>query len=126
MNPARQALNRAVNAAIAAGAPALYNVPDVHANDREIPPGKVMLADRMPVGESFGKREVLDVKTGWGKTRVELVATHAGWALAGSVIRWDNGTYGVRWESREGTTHGARYRTFDEALAHFNRIPETA
>lgn len=102
----------------------MLNIPNVHEFDREIPPGKVMIADRLDSSERRAKREVLDVKTGWGRARVELVAIHAGWAIAGSVMRWDNGTYAVQWESG-GAIHGRRYRTFEEALAHFNRIPET-
>lgn len=99
------------------------NIPDVHVHDREIPPGKVLIADRLPADARRARREILDVKTGWGTVRVELVATHAGWAIAGSAMRWDNGTYGVRWENRDGCSFGARYRTFPEALAHFQRIP---
>jgi hypothetical protein len=37
-------------------------------------------------------------------------------------MRWDNGCYAVFYEL-DGARHGARYRTFDEAVAHFNRIP---
>jgi hypothetical protein len=121
-NPARAALSRAVNAAIANGAKPVFNVPPVNEHDRDIPPGKVLKAERLDPADRRAKSEVLDVKTGWGRTRVELTANHAGWACAGSVMRWDNGSYGVRWESG-GATHGRRYRTFGEALDHFNRIP---
>ncbi len=39
-------------------------------------------------------------------------------------MRWDNGCYAVFYEL-DGARHGARYRTLDEAVAHFNRIPSS-
>jgi hypothetical protein len=104
------------------------NVIDVTVNDRDIPAGKVLLARTKPEGETFTQEHVLDRKTGWkdsdfGRpTEVRLVGRIAGWALAGSMLRWDNGAYGVLWNIN-GSRFGNWYKTFDEAVAHFNRIP---
>lgn len=104
----------------------MQNIPDVHAGNRVIPQGKVLLANTMPKGESFGRVHVLDEKrpqsAAWRNRVVRLIAVEAGWALAGAALRWDNGYFAVRWKSEDGTTYGQRYRTFDEASHHFNRI----
>ncbi len=98
----------------------MSNIPDVHAQDRAIPPGKVLLADRLPKGETFGAVHVLDTKMR-GTAKWKLIAVEAGWAVAGACLRWDNGYFAVRSEI-DGVTFGQRYRTFPEALAHFNRL----
>lgn len=100
------------------------NIPDVHALDRVIPPGKVLVAEYGDVSadEPRATETVLDTKLGWGRTTVRLVAVTAGWAIAGSMLRWDNGCFAVRYEI-DNATHGSRYATFDEALGHFDRIP---
>lgn len=103
----------------------MQNVPDIHIHDKEIPAGKVLIAEYRDIGPSERRpvETVLDTKTGWGKRRVRLVAVTAGWAIAGSMLRWDNGYYAVLWDI-DGTRHGSRYKAFDDALAHFNRIPD--
>lgn len=103
----------------------MNNLPDVHALDRDIPAGKVLVAEYCDIGASEPRpvETVLDTKLMHGKTPVRLVARTAGWAIAGSMLRWDNGCYGVFWEDRGGSRHGSRYRDFDSALEHFNRIP---
>ena len=53
---------------------------------------------------------------------MKLVARTAGWAIAGSMLRWDNGRYGVYWEM-DGARHGSGYTEFEDAEKHFNRIP---
>lgn len=99
------------------------NIPDVHAFDRVIPAGKVLLAEYGQVdGERRPERTVLDRKTGWGRVDVELVAVTAGWAIAGSMLRWDNGHFGVFYWL-DGAKHGSRHKTLAAALEHFNRIP---
>lgn len=100
------------------------NIPDVHVLDRAIPPGKVLLAEYGDISadEPRPAETVLDTKLGWGRTTVRLVAVTAGWAIAGSVLRWDNGCFAVRYEI-DGALHGSRYATFDQAAEHFNRIP---
>ena len=96
---------------------------DVTAGNRPIPAGKVLLADRIGSNEPRPVVQVLDQKTGWGRTNVKLIAVSAGWACAGSMMRWDNGYFAVRWEV-SGSTHGQRYKTLEQAHAHFNRIPQ--
>ena len=100
------------------------NIPDVHALDRVIPPGKVLLAEYGDISadEPRPKETVLDSKLGWGRTTVKLAAVTAGWAIAGSMLRWDNGCFAVRYEI-DGVLHGSRYADFDQALEHFDRIP---
>lgn len=103
----------------------MQNIPNVHEHDKDIPVGKVLLAEYGQIGrdELRPVETILDTKTGWGRTPVRLVAITAGWAIAGSMLRWDNGCYAVLWDI-DGSRHGRRYKTFDEALAHFKRIPE--
>jgi hypothetical protein len=99
------------------------NIPDVHVLDRAIPPGKALLAEYADISADDPRpaETVLDTKLGWGRTNVRLVAVTAGWAIAGSMLRWDNGCFAVRYEI-DGALHGSRYATFDQALAHFERI----
>lgn len=101
-------------------------IPDIHALDRTIPPGKVLLAEYGDISADDPRpiETILDRKHCWGSTPVRLVAITAGWAIAGSVLRWDNGCFAVRYEI-DGAQHGSCYSNFDEALAHFNRIPGT-
>lgn len=102
----------------------MLNIPDVHALDREIPPGKVLVAEYGQIGEDEPRpiETVLDEKLGWGRTNVQLVARTAGWAIAGSMLRWDNGRFGVYWEM-DNARHGRSHTDFADALADFNRIP---
>lgn len=101
------------------------NLPDPHVLDRVIPPGKVLVAEYGDITDDDPRpvETVLDSKLGWGRTPVRLVAITAGWAIAGSMLRWDNGCFAVLYEI-DGARHGSRYATFDPALEHFNRIPE--
>jgi hypothetical protein len=103
------------------------NIPNVHEHDRAIPAGKVLICEprALPAGEARTRREVLDTRTAWGTARVDLIARFPGWACAGSMMRWDNGAYGVIWTAG-GSSYGNWYRTFDEALAHFQRLPAEA
>lgn len=102
----------------------MKNIPNVHEHDKENPAGKVLIAEYGQIGADERRpiETVLDTKTGWGRTPVRLVAVTAGWAIAGSMLRWDNGYFAVLW-NMEGARHGSRYKDFDSALAHFNRIP---
>lgn len=102
----------------------LDNIPDVHAGDREIPAGKVLIWDkRLPDDAPRAIPAVLDTRTAWeGRRKVDLVACPAGWACAGSVMRWDNGWYGIRYWI-DGSIHGRRFREFSDALAAFNALP---
>lgn len=104
----------------------MNNIPAVHTLNRDIPAGKVLIAEPRDIGRDDPRpiETVLNTKTGWGRAQVRLVAVTAGWACAGSAMRWDNGYYAVFWEA-SGARHGSRYHTFDDALAHFKRIPET-
>ena len=98
-------------------------IPDVSANNREIPAGKVLLAEYRDVNEGFAKREVLDTKfAGFkNKTEYKLVACFAGWAIAGSCLRWDNGSFGVVFEM-DNSKHGRHYKTYEEAKTAFDNV----
>lgn len=102
----------------------MSNIPNVHEFDRDIPAGKVLIAEYRQIGaaERRVRETILDVKTRYCGTQVRLVARFAGWACAGSMSRWDNGCFGVYWEF-DGARHGSGYKTFEQALAHFERIP---
>lgn len=104
------------------------NIPDAHEFDIDIPAGKVLLAEcgQLTANDRRAKKHTLDTKTGWGRATVKLIAATAGFTVAGSMMRWDNGYFGVVWEDSNGSTHGRHYRTFEEAINHFNRIPEKA
>lgn len=100
-----------------------FNLPDVTENNRDIPRGKVAIEKSPPADEPRAIPIVLDSRRAWGGTKVELIATPAGWACAGSVIRWDNGSYGIRYE-HYGQRHRRAFRTADEALDLFKKLPE--
>ena len=101
----------------------LTNIPDAHEFDREIPAGKVLLSDRPPATDRRVKRIEMDARMCWeGRTRVRLFAQTAGWACAGSTMRWDNGAYGYDYEVN-GCTHGRSFKTFGEALEAFHYLP---
>lgn len=107
------------------------DVPDVHANDRDIPPGKVLLCEYRDIPADAPRARPITLETrlnAWVETTgrgvtVDLIAIPAGWAIAGSCARWDNGCFGYSWCAPDGTTHGRRFKTYDEARAAFDAIP---
>lgn len=98
----------------------MLNFPDVHANDKAIPAGKVLLASGLPDKADFAREIVLDAKPSkqLPSRMIRLVAVNAGWAIAGSMLRWDNGYFGVRFEM-DGSTHGRRFAEYEDAAALF-------
>ena len=97
-----------------------YYVPDVRVGEREIPAGKVLLLDGpKPADEPYAKEVVLETVRGKFNREYRLSAMMPGWAIAGSTMRWDNGSYGVFFDER-GSKHGRRFKTFDEAKALFD------
>lgn len=97
----------------------------VHALDRDVPAGKVLLAEYGQIDNTQPRpvETVLQERQRWdGRTAVRLVARTAGWSVAGAVLRWDNGCFGVFWNVN-GCRHGGAYRTLGEAEAHFSRLP---
>jgi hypothetical protein len=103
------------------------NVPNINEFDIEIPAGKVALKEcrAMTAKDRRVSYTTLDIKRGWNTVTVELKARFAGWNIAGSMMRWDNGAFGVVWEANDGTRHGSWFKTFEDALNKFNKIPET-
>jgi hypothetical protein len=98
---------------------------NVHAADRVIPAGKVLTAECGAVDSEprAYPRQVIARRQCWGGTEVRLEARLAGWAPAGSCLRWDNGCYAVAWDAWDGTSHGRRYASYVDALAHFESLP---
>lgn len=103
----------------------LSNLPDVHKHDRTIPPGKVLVSEygRVPADDPRARPITLATRKAWGRTEVRLEAIPAGWACAGSMMRWDNGCFAVRYDFH-GATHGSRFRTITDALERFHSLPE--
>lgn len=102
------------------------NIPIVNENDKEITAGKVLLAEYGTVDRrEMAKRDILEsrkVKT--FNCEAAIVARYAGWNIAGSVLRWNNGAYGCILYHSNGTTSGQWYKSYDDAAAHFARLPE--
>ncbi len=98
------------------------NLPDVYAFDRAIPKNKIMVRASPPPEEPRASSEVLDVKTGWNNVPVRLIANFAGWAPAGSAMRWDNGNFSVPWKI-SGMVYWRSFHSFDQTFAFFKNIP---
>lgn len=96
---------------------------DVHRHDR--PDGAARLASMGAVGgERRAETVVLDrcALPVSGMT-VELLALHAGWLPAGSMLRWDDGAYAIRVEI-DGSSHLRRWHSYPEARAVWSRMIE--
>lgn len=100
------------------------NIPDVHANDRAIPPGKVLLAEygSVPAADPWARPVVLDTGRSHLGPTIRLEAIPAGWACAGAMARWDNGCFAVAFNTPEGTRHSTRFRAFEDARARFLKL----
>jgi hypothetical protein len=99
------------------------DIPNVNARDRIIPAGKVLLTEGKVPREDMAQETTLATRMAWEARReVRLVARVAGWVPAGSTLRWDNGAFGVLWEI-DGSRHGRWHKTYEEARAHFDRLP---
>lgn len=97
---------------------------DVHANDREIPAGKVLLAE--PGALSADEPRAIPFPIASAEHHefpgriIELVGIPAGWAPAGSIMRWFNGCYAVRFKI-DGSRHSRRFRDHASARELFNK-----
>jgi hypothetical protein len=60
-------------------------------------------------------------KPGFNGLIVRLEHYTAGYEPAGAMARWTDEGWAVRWTMNHAR-HGQRYRTFDEARAHFERL----
>ena len=69
-------------------------------------------------GEPKATKTVLETGTGHMGRKIELVHISAGWAIAGSCLRWDEEAYGVSFEF-DGATHGRRFKAEADARAMF-------
>jgi len=98
---------------------------------RELPPGKVLIAEY----GSFAASELAIVETiaeapsSRLLAAVSLLWSSPGFEVAGSVARWTNGYWAVRWTRSDGAVMGQRYRNNEEgeihARAHFERLTST-
>ena len=79
---------------------------------REIPQGKVLLAEYG--GFHASKRAIVQTVASAHSTKiraaVSLVASSPGFEVAGSVARWTNRYFAVRWTNSDGAIMGQRYR----------------
>lgn len=66
-----------------------------------------------------GETTVLEQAPGimHGHPTVRLVFTTRGYALAGSMMRWDEASWGVLYEPGDGTRHGQRFLPTEEGEA---------
>lgn len=94
---------------------------NVHEHDINIPPGKVCLRECGDVGPDDRRPQYFPISK---KGKYELRAVTAGWVPAGSMMRWDNGGFEVRWDF-DGAEWSNRYRTLQEAIEDLERRPET-
>lgn len=99
----------------------------VHEHDRSIPSGKVLLRECGDMGADDLRPVSVLLRSAPSKVsgrRVELRAVSAGWQVAGSMMRWDNGHVSVTTEI-DGATHGKRFLSYSRALAEFRRVTLT-
>jgi hypothetical protein len=103
---------------------------------REIPPGKILLAEcgDPAVSENRTIREIVEEAlprpgmSGRGSIHgnIRLVWSSPGFEIAGSVMIWTNGYWAVWYSRVDGTCHGRRYRPDAEgeakAHAHFRQL----
>ena len=92
-----------------------------HPAPRDIPAGKVLLSE---YGDA--RREdmaIVETKASLYsahpaiRSTVRLVWSSPGWEIAGSMLRWTNGFYGVLYTATDGATHGRRFLYEDEDKA---------
>ena len=95
---------------------------------REIPAGKVLLAEYGSFAAS--ERAIVETIAAAHASRlraaVSLLWSSPGFEVAGSVARWTNGYWAIRWTSADGAIMGQRYPNNAEgeaqARAHFERL----
>ena len=94
-----------------------------HPAPRDIPAGKVLLCEyRDARREDMAIVETLASKHSDQpaiRGTVTLLWSSPGWECAGSMLRWTNGYYGVRFTAKDGAIHGRRFQSEDEARKLF-------
>lgn len=81
---------------------------------REIPAGRTLLAEYGDVAESdLARVETLETREVHGR-EYRLIHSSPGFECAGSVMRWTNGYWGIRFESG-GAIQGRQFKTEEEA-----------
>lgn len=92
-----------------------------HPAPRDIPAGKVLLSEyRDARREDMAVVETKDTRYSAHpaiRSTVHLVRSSPGWEIAGSMLRWTNGYYGVLYTATDGATHGRRFLYEDEDKA---------
>lgn len=90
---------------------------DVHANNRDIPAGKILLCEYRDIQPEDPRAipQVLETGRDTFGRHVSLEAIPAGWAIAGSMLRWDNGCFRVAMVDRDGILHGRRFKAESDA-----------
>ncbi|MCW2240746.1 hypothetical protein [Azospirillum canadense] len=94
-----------------------------HPAPRDIPAGKVLLCEyRDARREDMAIVETLASKHSDQpaiRSTVTLLWSSPGWEIAGSMLRWTNGYYGVRFTANDGAIHGRRFQSEDAARTLF-------
>ncbi|WP_412506159.1 hypothetical protein [Roseovarius sp. SYSU LYC5161] len=99
------------------------NLPDVTTRDRRDMPATAG-AGEIGSDDPRAEFEVLDSRTTETGAKIDLAARWAGWACAGSRMRWENGAFVVRYEMRDGMRGSRAFRPADadKAAQMFQRI----
>ena len=99
---------------------------------REIPPGKILIAEWRDVGihlRAIG-RTIAEAPSARVRAVVRIVWSSPGYESAGSCARWTNGFWAVRWRDSSGAIQGRRYLPTEageaEARAHFAKLADLA
>lgn len=99
---------------------AMRAVMDAAPAPKAIPAGKILIANPGDVGtDEVSRMAVLEEAVKNGKT-YQLYRRAPGYDLAGSMLRWTNGGWGVRIHNPNGTYGGAGFKTAEEAVERFN------
>lgn len=107
----------------------LSNPPDVHANDRPIPEGKILIAEHGQLDGPLTEETLLETRQyvndyGFAVT-VHIWAVSAGWEPAGSCALWHNGRFRVKHIRDKfkdfDAAFGRSFSTLAEALAFYRK-----
>lgn len=92
------------------------SLPDVTTRDRHDMPRMAECRD-IGADDPRAECETLDSRVADTGARVELVARWAGWECAGSCMRWANGAFLIRFETRDGTRGSRAFKPADAERA---------
>jgi hypothetical protein len=88
---------------------------------REIPPGKILLAEYGTFDDDERAVRTIHEKRTHDGTEYTLWSSSPGFETAGSVARWTNGYHACTWYDRSGARQGRHTKTLDEARQLLDR-----